>query len=440
MGVLKAIFSFLIFCGLSAQEMNLVAIGQANVERAVIAFGYDGENIMTGRRASIRDSLLKILRDDFKFYKQFFQVSESGISNSFPFNAPDFNTFTDEGILYFGQIRLTDENPMSYTVSLFNIKSEKKIATFDGVISRRDLREKTHLLAHHIYKSLTGRDSIFQGQIIFVSDRGSTKKRPIKELYIMDFDGENKRKLTNHKAIVMSPSISPDREKILYTLIKNRGRKRNVNLRMYDRKTKKSTLLSSRKGINSGAIFMPDSKSILLTLSFRGNAEIYKMDLSTRKIVPLTQDRSLDVDPSIRRDGSLMTFLSGRSGEAHVYTMDPSGIEKGIERISFVGKFNATPRFSPDGSEIAFASWIDPRFDIVRIGSDGKNLVRLTRDFGSNEDPTYSNDSQFIAFSSQRVLSRTHAIHNIYVMTRDGDIIKPLTVRYGNCITPRWTR
>ena len=163
------------------------------------------------------------------------------------------------------------------------------------------------------------------------------------------------------------------------------------------------------------------------------------MNLETKRITPLTRNWALDVDPSVSTHTGTVAFLSGRSGEAHIYTLDPSGVEKNVQRISFVGRFNATPRFSPNGQELAFASWIDRRFDIVRIAIDGKNLVRLTKDFGSNEDPTYSNDGQFMAFSSKRVISRRKAVHNIYVMTRDGDILGPVTTKFGNCTTPRWT-
>ena len=72
--------------------------------------------------------------------------------------------------------------------------------------------------------------------------------------------------------------------------------------------------------------------------------------------------------------------------------------------------------FLPMGKQIAFSSWLDGRFDIFRINADATGLYRLTKDFGSNEDPTWSNDGEFIAFASQRVLSRQKALHNIYVM------------------------
>src|SRR5690606_10496856 len=124
----------------------------------------------------------------------------------------------------------------------------------------------------------------------------------------------------------------------------------------------------------------------------------------------LTKSSAPDVDPSINVSGTQMAFLSGRASKGEIYTMDLPGTEKNTKRISYVRKLNATPRLSPDGKEIAFSSWLDNRFDIFRIGADGHNLVRVTKDFGSNDDPTYSNDGQFIAFASQRVLSRTKAV------------------------------
>ncbi len=201
-------------------------------------------------------------------------------------------------------------------------------------------------------------------------------------------------------------------------------------------------MVSSRKGINSGAVFMPDGKHIALTLSHQGNAELYALNTETGATRRITKHFAPDVDPSINVTGTKMAFLSGRSGSGKpmIYVADPRSQEKDVKRISYVGKYNATPRFSPDGSQIAFASWLDNRFDIFRVDENGDNLYRLTKDFGSNEDPTYSNDGQFIAFSSQRVLSRTKAVQNIYIMTADGEILGQVTENFGNCSTPRWSK
>lgn len=436
------LFFLAVFSTASASDMNLVAVGTAQVESAGVAFGQAKTETIKGKWAKMGDRFLALLESDFRFYRQFFNVRSVAEANSFSWENPDYAVLEAGNVLYFGQVRFSRSGGgMGYEFSLFNVKAKERMFSAEGSFRDKDLRQKGHDLSERAFERITGDESIFDSQIVFVSDMASKKGGSVvKELYIMDFDGHNKKRLTHHNALVVSPAISPDRKSILYSLIRNRGKRRNVNLHLFDRETGKNTLLSSRKGINSGAVFMPDGKGILLTLSYGGNAEIYKMNLADKKLTRLTGNLALDVDPSIKNDGTLMAFLSGRSGEAHIYTMDPAMREKDVTRISYVGRFNATPRFSPDGSEIAFASWIDNRFDIVRIGSDGNGLVRLTKDFGSNEDPTYSNEGRFIAFSSQRVLSRTKAIHHIYVMTKDGEVVDNLTERFGNCTTPRWTR
>ena len=265
----------------------------------------------------------------------------------------------------------------------------------------------------------------------------------------MDFDGARKQRLTHYNSMIISPSLSQDNRKILFTLIDTKFKKasasnkvqriKNLNLYMFDLKTRKKSLLSSVAGINSGAIFNKTGDSIYLTLSYLKNADIFKMNLKTKKKTRITNHFADDVDPHINADESLLTFLSGRPGKAMIYTMDPSGTEKSVKRISFVGRFNAAPRFSPDGNEIVFSSWVDNRFDIYRIDSDGRNLVRLTKNFGSNEEPWYSPDGEFIVFTSQRVITRKRAVQDIYIMNREGEILRKVSENYGKIYTPRWS-
>ena len=263
--------------------------------------------------------------------------------------------------------------------------------------------------------------------------------RKVKELFSVDFDGRNLTRLTYHNGIVISPSVSSDGKKVLYTLIRTgRGRK-NLNLYSMNLKNRRQRIISSRKGINSGAIFTSDGSRIILTLSHTGNAEIYEINLSNQKLRKITHHFGVDVDPDLSKDGKVLTFLSSRSGKAMIYLADPSGKEKNVKRIGFVGQFNATPRFSPEGNEIVFSSWMDNSFDIFKIKKDGSQIYRLTKNFGSNEEPTFSPDGEFIAFSSLKLKKRKRlSVQNIYIMDRDGGIKGQITRNIGFCTTPRW--
>ena len=360
----------------------------------------------------------------------------------------DYKLWDSKGVAYLLKTHAVKslDQKISLSITGYNITERKKVFESTEQLNL-NLRELAHKISNGFYGSITGKRSIFTSRIIFVSDSASQNlplKSRFKEMYIMDFDGGNVRRLTFHKGTVISPAISYDGKRVLYTLIKmtqtRRGKRRDTSLYMMDLDTGKSEVISNKKGINSGAVFLPDNEHIIMTLSHVGNAELFKMNLKTKTLTRITRSGSADVDPSISADGTILAFLSDRPGKPMIYTLDPRGQEQSVKRISFVGQFNATPRFAPSGTEIAFSSWLDNRFDIFKINADGSGLARLTQDFGSNEDPTYSPDGEFIAFSSQRVINRKKAVQNIYIMDKEGEILGQITKSFGNCITPRWSK
>jgi TolB protein len=422
--------------------LTVVAVGEANAEKEkmiVQDIYYQGN--LTSAQKSAAQELVKLIRNDFSFYSKKFYLVEAAPNNTSTRPVTNYEYWNGKNVRFLGTVTVekSSGDSMKFTYTLEDIRARKQVYNQTKSANLTTYRKIGHELSDGAYKVVTGKDSIFKSKIVFVSDRNSRGGKMIKEVYMMDYDGKNVNQLTNHGGITISPSMSKDGRYLLYSLISNSDmRKRNNNLYLMDLTTKEAHIISQKDGINSGAIFMPNGKSIALTLTISGNAEIYEMDLDSKTLRKITNHFASDVDPSVTADGSLMTFLSDRAGKAMIYTLDPKGEEKSVKRISYVGQFNATPRFSPDGKEIVFSSWLDNSFDLFRISSDGQGLSRLTKEFGSNEDPSYSNDGEFIAFTSQRVLSRVKADQNIYIMDRDGGIIGSITQGFGNCLSPRW--
>lgn len=440
---------FLIF-GLNAfsQEdaVTIVAVGEAEQEKDALVFSKFKEDAKyKGEEGSKVKELETLLMEDFKFYRHLFEVKEERPAYT---ASPNFEDDSIKTRYLITMKTYEQENALWGEFKVYDVVNKRLAGTVNDKIWTSNIRKFGHSVANRLYKSITGNESIFNTKIVFISDRTSRKDDSRKEVYIMDFDGEKKQRITFKNSLILSPAISPDNKSLLFTSIESRWQKskdgrprkvQNLNLYLYDLVTRKQKVISSTEGINSGAIFSADGQDIYLTLSNLKNADIYKMNLKTGKKHRITTHFLDDVDPHINEDGSMMTFLSGRSGKAMIYTMDPSKAEKDVKRISYVGRFNAAPRFSPDGKEIVFSSWVDNRFDIYKIDSTGNNLVRLTKDFGSNEEPWFSPDGQFIVFTSQRVISSKKAEQDLYIMNRDGEIIKKLTNNYGKTFTPRWS-
>jgi TolB protein len=446
MKLLVLIYLVLFQISLFAQDA-VIAVGQAEQDKDKLVIDDSEFNNLTGDQKRLSAELIEIIRNDFIFYKHKFNTIDYANKGKSSYTFPDLSLWESSSINFFISSRM-DNGPGSSIEANFKVWSVlKKSEIYSGKfkVSGNNLRQIAHQIADTIYKSITGKSSIFNSKIFFISNR-TTQKEIEKELYIMDFDGRRVDKLTNFNSVVLSPSVSLDNSKVMFSVIASKKEVsktkvrivKNIDLKMMDLRTKKITTISDRPGINSGAIFSQNPDVVYLTLSFSGNADIYEIHINSKEMKKITSHYADDVDPSMTRDGSLMAFLSNRAGRAHIYTMDPSDTEKNVKRISFVGQFNATPRFSPDGREIVFTSWVDNGFDLYRIGADGNNLVRLTKDFGSNEEPSYSPDGEFIIFSSKKI-SRGVATQDIYIMNREGEILGQLTQDFGHCLTPRWS-
>lgn len=440
--LLVFVFSLSVF----AQDA-VIAVGDAEQDKDKLVIDDSEFKSLNGDQKRIAQEMMEIVRNDFSFYKHKFNNVEYTDKGKGSYTSPDMDKWQAQGVTYFiaSKMNALSTDKVDANFKVWSVLTKKEVFSKNFTLSKNDPRTTSHEIADALYQSITGKPSIFLSKIYFVSDRLS-KKDINKELYIMDFDGRRVEKLTDYNSVVISPSMSPDNSKIMFSLISAnkvmRGKRmqmiKNIDLKILDLKSKKLETISAKPGMNSGAVYGPNLDTIYLTLTLSGNADIYEMSLRTGQLRKVTTHYGDDVDPSVTKDGSLMTFLSSRSGRAHIYTMDPRGAEKDIKRISFVGQFNATPRFSPDGREIVFSSWVDNGFDLYRIGADGNNLSRLTKGFGSNEEPTYSADGEFVIFTSKKIVSRNKAVQDVYIMNREGEILGQLTQNFGRCFSPKW--
>src|SRR5262249_19199739 len=148
----------------------------------------------------------------------------------------------------------------------------------------------------------------------------------VKEIYVMDWDSANQNKITSHQSLAISPAWSTHGDKIAYTAFAfhKQNNMRNADMFIYELASGKRLLVSYRKGINSGAAFLPGDQNLLLTLSRDGSPDIYKMSADGATIAPLTHgpNRSMNVEPAVSPDGKSIAFSSDRLGRPMIFVMD----------------------------------------------------------------------------------------------------------------------
>ncbi len=327
---------------------------------------------------------------------------------------------------------------LSFEAYLYYIpKAQTVLAkTYEG--RTKDVRAIAHKFANDIVYKLTGKKGIFTTKLVV----GRTSGRQQKEIFVLDYDGQNPIQVTNHRSISFSPSWAPDGKSILYSTFNYHKRKksRNADLMRYDLTNARRWVLSYRKGINSGGVFFPDMSQILLRISNKGVSDLFTMSVDGKKIRPLTNGPrgAMNVEPSISPDGQKIVFSSDRSSKPMIYVMDKSG--RNIEKRTYAGRYNSTPVFSPDGKKIAFAGHDKGKFDVFMMDTNGTNMVRLTSarkkdgTWSDNESPSFSPDGRHIVFTSNR-----SGYYQLYLVNVDGTNERRITFDTHDYFAPRWS-
>jgi Periplasmic component of the Tol biopolymer transport system len=106
-------------------------------------------------------------------------------------------------------------------------------------------------------------------------------------------------------------------------------------------------------------------------------------------------------------------------------------------RRESLGQFDGqvlAPRYSNDGSKLAFSIIRGGNTDVYTIDLNTRELRRLTTDPGIDTSPSFSPDNSMIAFTSDRSGSA-----RIYVMRADGTGQRPISRGGGLYTAPSWS-
>lgn len=112
-----------------------------------------------------------------------------------------------------------------YQVSKSKLMFGKK---YKGTVGA--LRRIAHTFTNDFMQELTGAKGMFLSRIVVASDRGGNKYR---EIYVMDWDSANIEKITNHKSVALSPSWSPDGQRVAYTAFVQRAKTKTRNADLF---------------------------------------------------------------------------------------------------------------------------------------------------------------------------------------------------------------
>jgi TolB protein len=276
-----------------------------------------------------------------------------------------------------------------------------------------------HTLANDLVQVFTGRQGPFLSRIAYISDRTGES-----EIWVMDWNGKNKKQLTKHNSLALAPSWSPDGKHLVFTSYL-RGTPAIYQLTPQEGYLK---LLWDKGGVNSSASVSPNGKTVAFASSLDGNVDIYTIPIEGGEAQRLTTARGIDTQPSWAPNGRQIAFTSTRSGAPQIYMMDADG--SNVRRVSFNGFFHDESTWAYDGTRIACTTRDDGNFQIATIDAV-TNDRKVIQAPGNNESPCFSPEGSMIAFESDR-----SGKPQIYITDANG-VPRQLTTE-GSNHSPTW--
>lgn len=284
-------------------------------------------------------------------------------------------------------------------------------------------REAVHSISNDIVALLAGERGIATSRIAFVSNVTGTK-----EIYVMDYDGENMRRVTRDNLVALYPEWFPDGQLIAYTRF--RGQRQEACV--VSAKSGATRTITSFPGLNAFVAISPDGESIAMSLSRDGNPEIYRLRADGSDPRRLTTGRSTESSPCWSPDGRRIAFVSDRSGSPQIYVMSSTG--GAAERLTYRGGYNTSPDWSPKGDLIAYISQVEGVFQIFTVDVETKEVVRLTTGRENKEDPSWAPDGRHLVYSV-----KSGGKSDLYMIDIYEQEPLRLTSGSGDYISPSWS-
>ena len=295
--------------------------------------------------------------------------------------------------------------------------------------------------------------------IAFTSTRDDPPGPALGEIYVMDADGTNPRRITVNAFGDAFPSLSPDGKKFVFD---------SNRLRAADEPFNTSDLFvmdadgSGQAFVTRGSSgsWSPDGKRVAFHASASGtglpikadpgaateDSDIFVVNVDDAVAglggrINLTHDDStIDVDPDWSPDGQTIAYTSHArtdnpinsvTAEIHAIAADGTGAP---QRLTFNTEEERAPAWSPDGARIVFMCRRGGNdFEICVMNADGSNQVQLTSNLVADLTPTWSLDGQQIAFHRA-----TPGGLQLFLMNADGTGQRQLTTPPGLNLFANW--
>lgn len=197
------------------------------------------------------------------------------------------------------------------------------------------------------------------------------------EIYVVDADGENEKRLTNHDQVDAELSWSPDGSKIAFNAREKEGGDFEIYVMNVDGSERKQ--LTFNDAGDYTPTWDPSGRKILFSSNrdypeatdMEGNRELYTMNIDGSQVERITDFGAKTSTPVYSKNGKKIAFTSDKDGDYEIYIMSADG--SSVEQHTFNDQFDWYPRWTKKGNlTYTSGTWEPYSWKLMELNFKGK--------------------------------------------------------------------
>lgn len=292
-----------------------------------------------------------------------------------------------------------------------------------------------HSCADAVWKELTGNEGIFS-TIIAYCKQIDKDDQAIRFIYTRHLSEQEAHCLVNTPSNKLGLRWHPSScDPVLFFSEHTPVNVRLVSTPLWKEATASLKLVSNFDGLNMQPSFTSDGKHAVLCTSSLGSSQLYygifNEEQKQWKFHRITYNNGNNIAPILRENGDIIycSDFEFRRPQIYYYHADT----RAVERITS-GSYSASPAWCESKNMLAYVKNKEGVMQLFTYDMIKKEHKQITMDKGNKEEPTWSPEGSYLAYSVEKEKSTRIEVFNL--MTNEQFYISPVG---EYCCYPAWS-